>query len=151
MRLFKHALILTLLASGCIFPDIEIVVYATQECGDQYRATTSGASGVNGLGDQEAITTIDDEPIVRIWCLTPEQSALMQFPDSWIYLQLQQDVVAACHERAIELGLGQTNCVAMATVAYAGTCAGKHEWCESGTDDEATGEDEVGMPTDMPR
>lgn len=75
------AALLGAIMSGCLYPDIEIVVYATQECGDQYRASTNWASGLNGHGKQEYIT-IDDEPIVRIWCLTPEQSALMQFPDS---------------------------------------------------------------------
>lgn len=72
---------------------------------------------------------------MRIWCLTPEQSALMQFP-------IHGSICSSSKT---------SSPVAMATVAYAGTCAGKHEWCESGTDDEATGEDEVGMPTDMPR
>lgn len=136
-----------IVSTSCIIPDTEIVVYATQECGDQFRASTNWAWGVNGYGEKNFITTIDEEPIVHIWCLTPDQSALMEFPDSWIHVQIEQDVVAACHERAIELGLGQTNCAAMATVAYAGTCPGEHAWCE---DEAGGGDDEVGAPADLP-
>lgn len=135
-------------ASGCILPDIGIVVYATQGCGYQYVASTNGASGYTGSGVFTPIL-IDGQPIVRTWCLTPEEFDLMAYEDSWIYIQVREDIIDACYDRAIELELGQVNCEAMVSIAYSGECPGEHEWCEegTGTDTETESADEVGAAT----
>lgn len=128
---------------GCIFPDTDIEVYAVQECGTQYRASTNGASGISGNGDV-VIILINGTPITQTWCLTPEESELMAFEQSWIYQQIHDDIVAACKARAIELSLGNQTCSQHATIASSGVCPGKHEWCDAEASD-----DEVGAP-DLP-
>ncbi len=124
---------------ACIFPDTDIVVYSTQGCGEQFAASTNWAWGYSGNGDLKHIT-IDDEPITQKWCLTPEEAELMVFEDSWIHIQIREDIIDACFARALELELGQVNCAQMASVAYSGTCPGEQEWCM----DESV--DEVGTP-----
>jgi hypothetical protein len=129
--------------AGCIIPDTEIQVYATQECGYQFSASTNLAWGVTGDGHKKYIF-IDDEPITKKWCLSPEENELMGFPQSWIYQQILDDIVAACDTRAAEMELGDDNCSEVASIAYSGPCPGKHAWCE-----EEGGDDEVGTP-DLP-
>lgn len=132
-------------ASGCLIPDTEIQVYATQECGHQFSASTNWASGVDGV-DGLYYILIDDEPIMKKWCLKPDEAELMQFPQSWIYQQVLDDIIATCEARALDMALGDDNCSEKASVTYSGTCPGKNEWCE---DADANANDEVGVP-DLP-
>ncbi|NJK31168.1 MAG: hypothetical protein HC927_01450 [Deltaproteobacteria bacterium] len=137
------------LAAGCILPDTDIEVYSTQECGLQYRASTNAASGVTG--DMKVVhIEVDGAPIAHTWCLSPDESEAMEFEQSWIYQKIYDAIVAACKARASELQLGNENCSDEATIAYAGICPGKHEWCEAEEAEE--NEDEVGSPEpDLPR
>jgi hypothetical protein len=132
------------LASACIIPDIDIEVYATQQCGFQYRASSNDAWGVTGMGEKVAIL-IDDYPITKTWCLSPDEHALMSADQSWIYQQILDDIVQTCKARATELQLGDEHCADKATITSTGPCPGKHAWCEGGDG----GEDEVGTP-DLP-
>lgn len=135
--------------AGCIIPDTAIEVYTVQQCGSQYRASTNDASGVNGNG---ALILIDSEgePITKTWCLSPAQAALMAFDDSWVYLELRDDIIATCKARAAELQLGNENCSESATISASGPCPGKHAWCEDGEGEADSGEDEVGSPDMLP-
>jgi hypothetical protein len=148
--LLSHALLMGLMA-GCIIPDTAIEVYTVQQCGSQYRASTNDASGVNGKGKQQFIE-VDEQPITKTWCLSPEQAALMAFEDSWVYLELRDDIIATCKAHAAELQLGNENCIESATISASGPCPGKHAWCEpeEGESDGGEGEDEVGSPDMQP-
>ncbi len=146
--LLSHALLMGLMA-GCIIPDTAIEVYTVQACGSQYRASTNDASGVNGKGEQQLIE-IDEQPITKTWCLSPAQAALMAFDDSWVYLELRDDIIATCKARAAELQLGNENCSESATISASGPCPGKHAWCEDGEGEADSGEDEVGSPDMLP-
>lgn len=142
-------LTLALSLTSCILPDLGIVVYAKQGCGEQFLATTNFAWGYTGSGELKTIL-IDDQPLLQKWCLTPEEAYLMSYEDSWIYIQVREDIIDACIDRAIELELGMVNCEQMATIAYSGQCPGESEWCEANAESESESEsgtnDEVGTP-----
>lgn len=144
IRRASLALVLVGTDVSCILPDTGIQVYATQGCGSQYVASTAQATGITGDGKHKPITTIEDEWIVQRWCLSPEQSALMQYENSSLYLDILRDVIEVCKARAIELELGQDTCSHVAAIAYSGECAGENEWCDA-----QASEDEIGFELDM--
>jgi hypothetical protein len=106
-----------------------------EDCGIQFIASSNGAEGVTKTGEVRRVT-IDDQPIHHTWCLTPEESALMAFENSWIYIQIHGQIVDACVERSIELELDENNCEFQASISYSGPCSGERSWCD----------DEVGTP-----
>ncbi len=132
---------------GCIIPDKGIVVFVPDPCGEQWAAQAVGAIGYNGLEDEADIKDADNHWLSKKYCFTPAQAEQLTDPQSELYQSMLNDIIEICHERAIELTLGDDNCAEVADVVFLGGCS-PAEGCPSEGDDEVGTEDTETDETD---
>src|SRR5262245_57797784 len=109
------------MAVACIIPDKGIVVIDT-DCGEEWVVSTAGAIGYNGLEVPEDILTDDEHWIKRTYCVTPSKGDQLADPNSAARAEVLNDIILKCEQRAVQLGLVNTTCTQVATIAYVGTC-----------------------------
>ncbi len=131
-------------AGACIIPDKDIAIIV-DECGKEWVASTSGAVGYNGLENEVNIKTEEGNWVAKRYCATEEQDALLANPNSWLYDEVRDDIIAMCEARAIELTLGDPTCDQVVTISYVGNCPLSSGECLGDTGgDEADGGAETG-------